>query len=69
MAVMGIWDLHLENRSPTVAHNSGARAVLAALEEHLAALDGLGAHIAAAHVDAAIQQLRRDLAQRGNGET
>jgi hypothetical protein len=38
--------------------------ILAALEQQLAALDALGSHIAAAHVDAAIQQLRTDLARR-----
>jgi hypothetical protein len=54
----------LENLSPTAPCDSGANAILAALEQQLAALDALGAHIAAAHVDAAIQQLRRDLARR-----
>jgi hypothetical protein len=34
--------------------------VLAALEQELANLDRMGAHIAAAHLDAAIQQLRLD---------
>jgi hypothetical protein len=43
--------------------NPGALAVLAALEEQLAALDEMGAHIAAAHLDAAIQQLRLDQAR------
>jgi hypothetical protein len=32
-----------------------------ALEQQLDALDAMGAHIAAAHLDAAIQQLRLDL--------
>lgn len=41
-----------------------ALAVLHNLEQQLAALDNLGAHIAAAHVDAAIQQVRGDLARQ-----
>ncbi len=32
--------------------------IIAALEKQLARLDDLGAHIAAAHLDAAIQHLR-----------
>ncbi|WFL76987.1 hypothetical protein P7228_13460 [Altererythrobacter arenosus] len=32
--------------------------IIAALESHLAQLDELGAHIAAAYLDAAIQHLR-----------
>ncbi len=41
----------------------GVQTILAALEEQLAALDAIGAHIAAAHLDAAIHQLRLDQAQ------
>ncbi|WP_298466326.1 hypothetical protein [uncultured Erythrobacter sp.] len=37
--------------------------ILAILEEQLGELDRLGAGIAAAHLDAAIQQLRLDQAQ------
>jgi hypothetical protein len=44
----------------TAPGHKGAQAILAALEQQLAALDAIGAHIAAAHVDAAIQQLRAD---------
>jgi hypothetical protein len=51
----------LENLSLPAPCDHGANAILAALELQLAALDTFGAHIAAAHVDAAIQQLRRDL--------
>jgi len=43
--------------------SSGVLTILAALEEQLAALDRIGSHIAAAHCDAAIQQLRRELSQ------
>ncbi|WP_158094285.1 hypothetical protein [Erythrobacter donghaensis] len=50
--------------SPALPCDSGAHTILAALEAQLAALDRMGAHIAAAHVDAAIQQLRRDLSKR-----
>jgi hypothetical protein len=44
----------------TAPGDKGARAILKALEQQLIALDAIGAHIAAAHVDAAIQQLRAD---------
>lgn len=55
------WDLTLENLSTNAPHTTDACTILAALEVQLAALDQLGARIAAAHVDAAIQQLRRDM--------
>ncbi|RNJ62933.1 MAG: hypothetical protein EDM03_00330 [Porphyrobacter sp. IPPAS B-1204] len=60
----------MENRPSNTPSGLGAQsdttalAVLTALEQQLAALDSLGAHIAAAHVDAAIQQLRADLARQ-----
>lgn len=38
--------------------------ILCVLEQQLANLDALGAHIAAAHLDAAIQQLRAESAGR-----
>ena len=57
------WDLTLENRSHTTPDIIGALAIIAALEKQLAALDQAGAAIAAAHVDAAIQQLRLDQAR------
>ena len=58
------WDLTLENLHPTAQRDARIFDVLAALEQQLFALDQLGAHIAGAHVDAAIQQLRRDRAAR-----
>lgn len=54
----------MENVSPAAPCDSGALHILAALEQQLAALDRRGAHIAAAHLDAAIQQLRLDEARR-----
>lgn len=54
----------MEN-SPTRAPDlSVLPTIIAALEEHLAALDAIGAHIGAAHVDAAIEHLRLELARR-----
>jgi len=53
----------LENLSSPAPDASGVQAILVALELQLAALDRIGAHIAAAHCDAAIQQLRLDLAR------
>lgn len=50
----------LGNPLPDAPLDATALPILAALETQLFALDTLGAHIAAAHVDAAIQQLRRD---------
>jgi hypothetical protein len=41
----------------------GMPEIIAALEQQLAALDRIGAHIAAAHLDAAIQQLRLEQAR------
>ena len=52
------------NPDPTMPESSGVLTILAALEEQLAALDRIGSHIAAAHCDAAIQQLRLDHARR-----
>jgi hypothetical protein len=54
----------LENPSPGAPDNSGAQHVLMVLEQQLVTLDLLGLHIAAAHLDASIQQLRLDLARR-----
>ncbi len=64
MLMTRCWDLALNTLSPALPCDSGAHTILAALEAQLAALDRMGAHIAAAHVDAAIQQLRRDLSKR-----
>jgi hypothetical protein len=54
----------VENLSPAAPYNTGVHDILIALEQQLSALDQLGAHIAAAHLDAAIQQLRLDQARR-----
>jgi hypothetical protein len=48
----------LENQSIATPSDNGVASILAALEEQLGALDRIGAHTAAAHLDAAIQQLR-----------
>lgn len=61
-----LWDFAVENALPTASGDPNAHAILAALEQQLAALDRIGAHIAAAHVDAAIHQLRADLARRAH---
>jgi hypothetical protein len=50
----------LENLTPPTPGDARVPAVLAALERELAVLDQMGAHIAAAYLDAAITQLRRD---------
>lgn len=47
----------------TAAGNTGVQDILIVLEAQLAALDRMGAHIAGAHLDAAIQQLRIDQAR------
>lgn len=49
------------NHNHAVPDTSDAQAILIALEEQLAALDSIGSHVAAAHLDAAIQRLRTDL--------
>jgi hypothetical protein len=54
----------LENRSPSASGDACVPAVLAVLERELAVLDQIGAHIAAAYLDAAITQLRRDQVRR-----
>jgi hypothetical protein len=48
----------LENQCNATPGDNGVANILATLEEQLAALDRMGAHIAAAHLDAAIQHLR-----------
>jgi hypothetical protein len=53
----------VENLTSASPGGTGVLAVISVLETQLATLDGLGSHIAAAHLDAAIQQLRLDLAQ------
>jgi hypothetical protein len=56
-----------EDEPARLRERQGACTILAALETQLAALDAIGAHLAAAHLDAAIAQLRRDLARRAGG--
>lgn len=58
------WDLTVENCTPTAPGLARVPAVIAALERELAILDEIGAHIAGAYLDAAIDQLRRGQAQR-----
>jgi hypothetical protein len=53
----------LDNSPSPAPETSGLAAVIATLEQQLAALDALGVHIGAAHLDAAIQQLRLDQAR------
>jgi hypothetical protein len=57
----------LENIITTAPDYSGLPAIIATLEQQLAALDAIGAHIGAAHLDAAIQQLRLDQARIAAG--
>lgn len=67
---------HVHNRGFVTVPNdhpasSGAvslRSVLASLEEQLAALDKLGARVAAAHVSAAVEHLRLDLLDERLGD-
>ncbi|WP_301749563.1 hypothetical protein [uncultured Erythrobacter sp.] len=54
------WDLNLENLTSPAAERIDVSSAIATLELQLSVLDRLGAHIAAAHLDAAIQQLRLD---------
>jgi hypothetical protein len=54
----------LENQLAGAPCGTDAHHIIAVLEQQLAALDKRGAHIAAAHLDAAIQQLRLDCARR-----
>ncbi|MFM7377627.1 MAG: hypothetical protein ACKO1O_05785 [Erythrobacter sp.] len=54
----------MENLTPTAPGDARVPAVIAALERELAILDEIGAHIAGAYLDAAIDQLRREQARR-----
>lgn len=54
----------MENLTPTAPGHARVPAVLAALERELAILDEIGAHIAGAYLDAAIDHLRRDQVRR-----
>jgi len=61
----------LRNGLSTPSTFDNAQGVVAELEKQLHQLDRLGAHKAGAHLDAAIQQLRRDMAacQRSDPES
>lgn len=54
----------MENLITTAPGDTRVPAVIVTLERELAVLDQIGAHIAAAYLDAAITQLRRDLVRR-----
>lgn len=54
----------LENSSPVAPYGADAHHILASLELQLTALDCLRSNIAAAYLDAAIQQLRVDMTNR-----
>ena len=53
----------MDNLTAPAPDRSGLPRVIAALEHQLAELDRMNLHIGAAHVDAAIQQLRLDQAR------
>lgn len=53
----------MENLTSTEPCANSVHVIVAVLKQQLAALDKIGAHIAAAHLDAAIQQLRLDQAR------
>jgi hypothetical protein len=48
----------LDNATSPSPDLSGLPAIIATLEQQLASLDAIGTYIAAAHLNAAIQQLR-----------
>jgi hypothetical protein len=50
----------LDNITTSTPDLSGLPEIIGTLEQQLAELDGLALQIAAAHLDAAIQQLRLD---------
>lgn len=54
----------MEYHDKGVLTGTGTRTILAALTLQLEALDRIGAHVAAAHCDAAIQHLRLNLDDR-----
>lgn len=57
----------LGERDTTPPDDRDYASTLSALEDQLSQLDRLGSWIAAAHVDAAIQQLRQDRAAQALG--
>ncbi|TAD73109.1 MAG: hypothetical protein EAY70_12840 [Sphingomonadales bacterium] len=56
-------DQALEDKDISELADPELQTVLCVLEHQLAALDRRGARMAAAHLDAAIEQLRRDAAR------
>jgi len=58
------WDLIVENLLPTAPGDARVPCVIAALERELTILDEIGAHIAGAYLDAAIDHLRRAQSRR-----
>jgi len=54
----------LDNTAASAPDLSGLPRVIAALEDQLAELDRMNLHIGAAHLDAAIQQLRLEQTRR-----
>jgi hypothetical protein len=62
LRLLGIFTV--EHLTPTAPGDARVPAVIAALERELAILDAIGAHIAGAYLDAAIDQLRREQARR-----
>jgi len=63
MATAFTWDLTLHEPDLQKPELPSAIEVLAELEKQLAALDCLGHHLAAAHLDSAIQRLRVEIAR------
>ena len=57
-------DLIVETSSFAAPDDAGLPRIIAVLERELAILDAMGAHIAGAYLDAAIDQLRREQARR-----
>lgn len=54
----------METSSFAAPDDAGLPRIIAVLERELAILDAMGAHIAGAYLDAAIDQLRREQARR-----
>jgi len=59
----------LKNSTAGAPDISGFARIIAALEHNLAELDQLGVHIAAAHLDSAIQHLRIEQARLSAGHS
>jgi hypothetical protein len=57
-------DLSLEQKPNATPGDHSVGTIISALERELLAVDKVGAHIAAAYLDSAIQQLRLFLAER-----